>query len=56
MQTTTILYLGQDAAFKKTLRDLVAKISGCRLETMVETDEAALHLERSDVGMSDSNQ
>ena len=50
MQTTIILYLGQDAALERTLRGVVAGIRGCRLETTAEIDEAAIRLRRCDVG------
>ena len=51
MQTTTILYLGQDAAFPTTLRGMVARIHGCRLESVAGTDQATARLERGDVAM-----
>ena len=51
MQTTIILFLGQDSALEKSLGGVVARISGCRLETTADTDAAALRLEDGDVGM-----
>ena len=51
MQTTTILFLGQDKVFERTLRPVVDGIGGCQLEMATEIDAAALRLQRGNVGM-----
>ena len=51
MQTTTILYVGQDTAFEKTLSGVVDGIGGCRLETAQEIGHAPSRLQRGDICM-----